>query len=66
VDLSGFKASLGVNEDTHALTHHELQQRRELIRRRFQEREQRRDRGRGLRLPGRVKKRRGGPKERAT
>jgi ubiquinone biosynthesis protein len=66
VDLSGFKASLGVNEDTHALTHRELQQRRELIRRRFQEREQRRDRGRGLRLPGRVKKRRGGPRERAT
>jgi ubiquinone biosynthesis protein len=66
VDLSGFKASLGVNEDTHALTHRELQQRRELIRRRFQEREQRRDRGRGLRLPGRIRRLRSAPEERAT
>jgi ubiquinone biosynthesis protein len=66
VDLTGFKASLGVDEDTHALTHRELQQRRELIRRRFQEREQRRDRGRSLRLPGRIKRRLSGPEEPAT
>jgi ubiquinone biosynthesis protein len=42
VDLGGFKASLGVTADTEALTYRDLQRRRELIRRRFEERQGRR------------------------
>jgi ubiquinone biosynthesis protein len=56
VDLTGFKASLGVSDDTEALTHRELQRRRELIRRRFEEREQRKQRRRGMRLLARARK----------
>jgi hypothetical protein len=38
VDLTGFKASLGLSGDVESLTHHELQKRREIIRTRLEER----------------------------
>lgn len=51
VDLGGFKASLGISSDTQALTHRDLEERRALIRRRLEERQQRQGRRRGLPLP---------------
>ncbi|MBO0713951.1 MAG: AarF/ABC1/UbiB kinase family protein [Acidimicrobiales bacterium] len=54
VDLGGFKASLGISADTQALTHRDLEERRELIRRRFEERQQRQGRRRGPALLGKV------------
>jgi ubiquinone biosynthesis protein len=57
VDLGGFKASLGISADTEALTHRDLQERRELIRRRFEERQQRQGRRRRPVL-GRIRRRR--------
>jgi ubiquinone biosynthesis protein len=44
VDLDGYRAAMGFTEETDAITFRDLQERRELIRRRLEHREDRRDR----------------------
>lgn len=39
IDLDGMKASMGLTGDVEGITHRELQERRQLIRKRMQERE---------------------------
>jgi ubiquinone biosynthesis protein len=52
VDLEGFKASVGVSADVQTLTYRDLQERREIIRRRMEEHQ----RGRGaMRAKGRIR-----------
>jgi ubiquinone biosynthesis protein len=38
IDLEGFRASMGLSPDVQGITHRELQERRELIRKRMEER----------------------------
>jgi len=52
IDLSGVKASLGVDDRTERLTYRELRERRELIRRRMEAREVRRRRARSEHAEG--------------